>query len=225
MAYDTRGHSRHEGYDDPRDERSYRDIERERSAWGGPYGAPWYGLPYGFGAGGWWGERQNRDPRRRDREGGQTDRERGQERGFFERAGDELASWFGDDDASRRRDQDQRMEAVHRGRGPRSYSRSDDRIRDDINDRLTDDPYIDASDVSVSVRNGEVTLDGMVANRAVKRRSEDLAEAVVGVRHVQNNLRYHASSEASAGASALAGLSRSSDADSSHPSETTARSR
>ena len=36
----------------------------------------------------------------------------GSERGFFERAGDEVASWFGDDDAARRREQD------HRGRGP-----------------------------------------------------------------------------------------------------------
>jgi hypothetical protein len=32
-----------------------------------------------------------------------------QERGFFERAGDEVASWFGDDDAERRRREDQRM--------------------------------------------------------------------------------------------------------------------
>jgi len=31
------------------------------------------------------------------------------ERGFFERAGDEIASWFGDDDAERRRRDDGRM--------------------------------------------------------------------------------------------------------------------
>ena len=34
---------------------------------------------------------------------------RGDERGFFERAGDEIASWFGDDEAERRRRQDERM--------------------------------------------------------------------------------------------------------------------
>ena len=39
------------------------------------------------------------------------DRERGgrEDRGFFERAGDEIASWFGDDEAERRRREDERM--------------------------------------------------------------------------------------------------------------------
>jgi hypothetical protein len=48
-----------------------------------------------------------------DRERGYGDRDRGyrsyddrDERGFFERAGDEIASWFGDDEAERRRRQD-----------------------------------------------------------------------------------------------------------------------
>jgi hypothetical protein len=41
---------------------------------------------------------------RSDRSGGRQD-----ERGFFERAGDEIASWFGDDDAERRRRSDERM--------------------------------------------------------------------------------------------------------------------
>jgi len=41
------------------------------------------------------------------------DRGRRDERGFWERAGDEVASWFGDDDAERRRDRDERM---NRGR-------------------------------------------------------------------------------------------------------------
>jgi hypothetical protein len=34
---------------------------------------------------------------------------RDRDRGFFERAGDEIASWFGDDDAERRRREDERM--------------------------------------------------------------------------------------------------------------------
>jgi hypothetical protein len=37
------------------------------------------------------------------------DRGRRDERGFFERAGDEVASWFGDEDAERRRREDERM--------------------------------------------------------------------------------------------------------------------
>jgi hypothetical protein len=43
------------------------------------------------------------------------DRSRRDERGFFERAGDEVASWFGDDDAERRRGEDRMREERERG--------------------------------------------------------------------------------------------------------------
>lgn len=79
----------------------------------------------------------------------------------------------------------------HRGRGPKNYTRSDERIREDINDRLSDDSWLDASDIEVTVANCEVTLTGLVHTRDDKRRAEDLAEQVSGVRHVQNNLRVH----------------------------------
>lgn len=114
------------------------------------------------------------------------------DRGFFERAGDEVASWFGDEDAERRRRQDAREDeryGEHRGRGPKSYQRSDERIRDDLNDRLTDDHRLDASEITVEVKDREVTLTGTVNGRNDKRRAEDLAENVSGVTHVQNNLR------------------------------------
>jgi osmotically-inducible protein OsmY len=77
----------------------------------------------------------------------------------------------------------------HRGRGPKNYTRSDERIREDINDRLSDDSWLDASDIEVTVASCEVTLTGLVHTRDDKRRAEDLAEQVSGVRHVQNNLR------------------------------------
>lgn len=77
----------------------------------------------------------------------------------------------------------------HRGRGPKGYRRSDERIREDVGDRLTDDPWIDASDIEIEVRDGEVTLRGTVDNRTTRRRAEDLAESISGVRYVQNNLR------------------------------------
>ena len=86
----------------------------------------------------------------------------------------------------------------HRGRGPKNYARSDDRIRDDVNDRLTDDPHIDASDIEVSVSNHEVTLSGRVNSRFAKRHAEDIAESVSGVTHVQNNLRVQQPTEAMA---------------------------
>jgi len=127
---------------------------------------------------------------------GRGSREDDDDRGFFERAGDEVRSWFGGDDR-------QGGEQRHRGRGPRNYTRSDDRIRDDVNDRLTDDPHIDASDIEVSVSNREVTLSGHVNNRFEKRHAEDLAESVSGVTHVQNNLRVQQSN-------AMAGMGGSS---------------
>jgi osmotically-inducible protein OsmY len=113
-------------------------------------------------------------------------------RGFWDRASDEVASWFGDEDAARRRDQD------HRGRGPQGYTRSDERIREDANDRLTEDWRVDASNVTVTVSSGEITLDGTVTSREAKRRAEDVVEDVSGVKHVQNNLRVQTSQSGSA---------------------------
>ncbi|QCG92033.1 BON domain-containing protein [Azospirillum sp. TSH100] len=77
----------------------------------------------------------------------------------------------------------------YRGVGPRNYRRSDERILEDINERLTDDHHIDASDIGVRVEGGEVTLSGTVTDRAARRRAEDIAESVSGVGHVQNDLR------------------------------------
>jgi hypothetical protein len=181
------------------------------------------------------------------------------DRGFTERAGDEVRSWFGDEDAARRRRMDEerygrdaewarRRDWGHQmgldyerrpgrewhdrdrtygydraygsagygrgfgmtstgmpyaqphewrqndregfaGRAPRGYSRSDDRIREDVCDRLTDDPWIDPTEVEIQVRNGEVTLSGTVRDRSEKRRTEDIIESISGVRHVHNNLR------------------------------------
>jgi osmotically-inducible protein OsmY len=133
-------------------------------------------------------------PRDRDYDTGYGAGGRDRDRGFMDRAGDEIASWFGDDEAERRRRMDAwRDEGAwhHRGRGPRNYTRSDDRIQDDVNDRLTDDSWIDASDIEVAVRNCEVTLSGTVDSRMAKRRAEDIADDISGVKHVQNNLRVH----------------------------------
>ncbi|MGX7893956.1 BON domain-containing protein [Tsuneonella sp. HG222] len=109
--------------------------------------------------------------------------DRPRQRDWWDRTTDEIASWFGDEDAERRREND------HRGRGPSDYTRSDDRIREDVNDNLTNDWAVDARKVRVKVENSEVTLEGTVPTRLQKRRAEDCAEDVSGVTHVQNNLR------------------------------------
>jgi osmotically-inducible protein OsmY len=75
------------------------------------------------------------------------------------------------------------------GRGPKNYVRSDERIREDVCRLLTEDWEVDASDVTVTVANCEVTLSGTVPSREQRRRAEDRAEQVPGVAHVQNNVR------------------------------------
>lgn len=82
-----------------------------------------------------------------------------------------------------------RRRGQYAGRGPKGYQRSDERIREEINDRLTDHPDIDATEIEVKVEAGEVTLSGMVEDRHAKRLAEDIADGVAGVRDVNNQLR------------------------------------
>lgn len=141
------------------EERGGREFSDER-----PYGArsSRYQQPSRQQQGGWWSE----------------------PRSMWDRTSDEVASWFGDDEAARRRELDQ-----YRGRRPKNYTRSDDRIREDVCDRLSNTGSIDPSDVEVAVKNGEVVLSGTVANRHERRFAEDCADDISGVTHVQNNLR------------------------------------
>ncbi len=76
-----------------------------------------------------------------------------------------------------------------RGKGPKGYKRSDDRIREDVSDHLTQDHFVDASHIEIAVTDCECTLTGTVSTRDEKRRAEDIAERVMGVKHVQYNLR------------------------------------
>jgi osmotically-inducible protein OsmY len=77
-----------------------------------------------------------------------------------------------------------------RGRGPKGYERSDARVREIICERLTDDPRIDASDVSVEVTQKVVRLSGSVDDRRTKYAIEDLIERC-GVKDIDNQLRVH----------------------------------
>ena len=75
------------------------------------------------------------------------------------------------------------------GRGPKGYQRSDERIREDVCERLTRSWDVDAEDVDVRVRDGEVTLTGSVMDRYQKRMAEEAVEGIPGVRDVHNQLR------------------------------------
>lgn len=71
---------------------------------------------------------------------------------------------------------------------PAPDTHHDDRIHDDICERLSQATNIDASEIEVSVEAGVVTLSGRVEQRPMKHAAEDLAERVPGVHRVRNQL-------------------------------------
>ncbi|MFL6257254.1 MAG: BON domain-containing protein [Pyrinomonadaceae bacterium] len=146
------------------------------------------------------GEHERRAARGREDERG------GDGGSWLDRAADHVRSWFGneDDPEGRRSDEPRgirgRDEGKFRGRGPKNYRRSDERLREMVCDRLTDNEWLDASDVECNVVAGEVILTGSVDSRYAKRLAENIAESVSGVSNVQNNLRvqsYQAGMDAS----------------------------
>ena len=77
----------------------------------------------------------------------------------------------------------------YRGVGPKNYTRSDERLTEDLCERLTQDPDIDASELDVKVVQGTATLQGSVPQRWMKHRAEDLADGCSGVRNVDNRIK------------------------------------
>jgi len=74
-------------------------------------------------------------------------------------------------------------------RGPKGYKRSDERVREDVSDRLAEQNQLDPSEIEVQVSNGDVTLTGQVNSRHEKWLAEEIADDVSGVNDVQNQLR------------------------------------
>lgn len=77
----------------------------------------------------------------------------------------------------------------YRGRGPKGYVRSDQRLREIICEHLTDDSNIDASDISIEVENQYVRLTGSIEDPELKQEVEALIERVGGVKGIDNQLR------------------------------------
>jgi Predicted periplasmic or secreted lipoprotein len=74
-------------------------------------------------------------------------------------------------------------------RPPKGYRRSDERLRDDVYQRLVQAQDVDVSDVSFDVRDGVVTLEGSVPQRHVRFVLEDLVARCPGVRDVHNRMQ------------------------------------
>src|SRR5690242_7896480 len=118
---DWRGHRATYGYGDPgyRDGDRGRDYRRDRAP-----ERPYYGSYASDGRRfADYGDARRGPPR------GAAGRPRGydyDDRGFFARAGDEVLSWFGDEEAERRREFDQRYDERHGDRWGGAYGRDDD---------------------------------------------------------------------------------------------------
>lgn len=195
-------------------DRMYGGMRDEDWRSSGQYGSSSYGRSdYGRGgysgtSGGYGDWDRSRRMSDYDRGRGDWDRDRrdyDRDRSWWDKTRDEVSSWFGDEDAERRRLQDERRSENYRGKGPRDYKRSDDRIREDVCDRLSDDPFIDASDIEVRVDGSEVILSGRVDSREAKRRAEDMVESISGVSNVQNQLKVTRDTTSNVGSSGTAG--------------------
>jgi hypothetical protein len=77
----------------------------------------------------------------------------------------------------------------HAGKGPKGYRRSDERIREEVSERMSDHPGLDASELEVDVRDGRVALRGEVDERRFKRLAESCCDDVPGVEDVANEIR------------------------------------
>jgi hypothetical protein len=74
-------------------------------------------------------------------------------------------------------------------RWPKGYQRSDERIKEDIYERLLQNTHLDATEVTVNVQGGRVTLEGSVPQRHMKHAIEDMVDDCPGVSDIENRLR------------------------------------
>lgn len=69
-----------------------------------------------------------------------------------------------------------------------AFTRTAESIQLEVCERLSADDCLDASDVLVSVSDGEVILEGQVVDRRSKQRAENIARSVDGVTQVYNRV-------------------------------------
>lgn len=124
-------------------------------------------------SGGRWGDERRDEWRDRDDD---RDEDHGALYNIGHRIGQAMSEWFGTGSMEKRA-------------GPRGYTRTDERIRDEICERLTFTSGVDVREVSVDVDKGKVTLGGTVHTRGQKYDIEDLADNTFGVTEVENNIR------------------------------------
>lgn len=178
-------HSGHNAYfNDLRSDTRYWTEPRDEWGESRPHYAQSYGRDYLGGRG--YDEELGYSPRygqsarterwRDDRD--DRDEDHGMLYNIGHRIGQAMSEWFGSDSDSH-----------ERRSGPRGYTRTDERIRDEICERLTFTSGVDVRDVTVEVEKGKVTLGGTVRMRSQKYDIEDMVDNTFGVTDVENNIR------------------------------------
>ena len=71
----------------------------------------------------------------------------------------------------------------------RSAERSDSLIAEELGERMRNDELLDASEILVGCTDGRVLLTGEVPERSMKHLAEHIAEAVHGIRDIENHIR------------------------------------
>lgn len=82
-----------------------------------------------------------------------------------------------------------RRDLGYAGKGPKGYERSSERILNEVCHALSENSWVDASDIEVKVEDGCVHLSGTVESRDQKKQAEACAEEIRGVEDVINHLR------------------------------------
>jgi osmotically-inducible protein OsmY len=141
--------------------RAFYGRRDEQSGYGGMRGGYGGGWESGQGGGGQYGQGQYEAERYGER-GWESGRERGGIRGTVGRL-------F--------------------GRGPKGYKRSDERIKEDICERLWRSDNVDSSEVTITVKEGEVTLSGTVPERWMRHEIENIVDDSMGVKEIDNSIR------------------------------------
>ncbi len=80
-------------------------------------------------------------------------------------------------------------------KSPKGYTRSDERIYEEVCETLSRNGDADPTDVEVKVEKGVVTLSGTVTSRQVKRMIEDSLEHLYGMQDLKNEIKIQQSSQ------------------------------
>ena len=79
--------------------------------------------------------------------------------------------------------------AVAVAAAPRTSPQDDDAIYDRVRQRLYNDPDVKAHNLTITVKDGVVTLEGRVTSEKIRSKAEKITHKVPGVKKGVNNLK------------------------------------